>query len=107
MINVLTIYMLVHTHTTYTQTQLLEKLRRRGPDYTGEATVPIGDHSVQLEMIGTLLHMRGAEPTPQPLRGKGNFSVSAGDTEKMSTGENLLLWNGNIFGGEIEARQNH
>jgi asparagine synthetase B (glutamine-hydrolysing) len=86
---------------------VLEKLRRRGPDFTGEATVPIGDHhSVQLEMIGTLLHMRGAEPTPQPLRGNGNFSAaSVGDTKKTSTGDNLLLWNGNIFGGEIEARQ--
>ena len=87
---------------------MLEKLKRRGPDYTGEAAVPIGrDHSVQLEMIGTLLHMRGAEPTPQPLRGNENLSVSAGDTKKTLTGDNLLLWNGNVFGGEIEARQNH
>ena len=89
---------------THIQVQLLEKLRRRGPDYTGEAAVPIGDHSVQLEMVGTLLHMRGAEPTPQPLRGNGNLSTSVGDTKKTSTGDNLLLWNGNIFGGEIEAR---
>lgn len=83
---------------------MLEKLKRRGPDYTGEAAVPIGDHSVQLEMVGTLLHMRGAEPTPQPLKGNGSLSTSAGDTEKTLMGDNLLLWNGNIFGGEIEAR---
>ena len=89
-----------HTH-THTQAQLLEKLRRRGPDHTGEVTVPIGD-SVQLEMIGTLLHMRGAKPTPQPLRGNENLS-SMGYC-KRSTGDNLFLWNGNIFGGEIEVR---
>ena len=95
-----------HTHThkhTHTQAQVVEKLRRRGPDYIGEATVPIGDHSTQLDMIGTLLHMRGAEPTPQPLRGNGNLSTSVGG-RKTSVGDNLLLWNGNIFGGEIEAR---
>ena len=96
-----------HTHThkhTHTQAQVVEKLRRRGPDYIGEATVPIGDHGTQLDMIGTLLHMRGAEPTPQPLRGNGeNLSASTGD-RKTSVGGNILLWNGNIFGGEIEAR---
>ena len=81
---------------THTQAQLVEKLRRRGPDYMGEAILSIGN-TIQLEMIGTLLHMRGAKPTPQPLRGNG----SVGDTK--STRDNILLWNGNIFGGEIEV----
>ena len=64
----------------------------------------VGD-GVQLDVIGTLLHMRGANPTPQPLRGNPNFS-STGDAMTES-GDNLFLWNGNIFGGDLQVNRTH
>ena len=86
------------------QADLIDKLRRRGPDHTGEVTVSVGD-GVQLDMIGTLLHMRVSNPTPQPLRGNPNFS-STGDAMTES-GDNLFLWNGNIFGGDLQVNRTH
>ena len=66
---------------------LLERLKRRGPDCVHEACVPVAGGELQLDLLGTLLSMRG-EITPQPLANE------AGD---------WLLWNGNIFGGGIEV----
>eukprot|EP00731_Ephydatia_muelleri_P018592 Em0011g632a len=68
---------------------LLPLLCRRGPDRTGEVTTPLGaSPPLWLDLVGTLLHMRGGL-TPQPLRnGKGDY----------------LLWNGNVFGGGIDIR---
>lgn len=63
----------------------MRKLQRRGPDGSREVSIPMAD--LQLDLLGTLLCMRG-EPTPQPL---GN---EAGD---------WLLWNGNTFGGSIKV----
>ena len=63
-------------------------LHRRGPDCVKEVSVPIAGGRLQLDLLGTLLCMRG-EPTPLPL---GN---DAGD---------WLLWNGNVFGGEIQVK---
>ena len=85
-----------------TQADLINMLERRGPDHTGEVTVSVSD-GVQLDMIGTLLHMRGANPTPQPLRGNPNFS-SMGDAMTGSR-HNFFLWNGNIFGGELQVNR--
>ena len=82
------------------QAELVDKLRRRGPDHAGEATIAFGD-DLQLDMIGTLLHMRGARPTSQPMRGNPNSSGTGGKMTEAK--DNFLLWNGNIFGGELQA----
>lgn len=63
---------------------MVERLRRRGPDHVGELSLPLPSSDLQLELVGTLLHMRGARGTPQPL------TLPGGD---------CLLWNGNVFGG--------
>ena len=65
----------------------MERLKRRGPDGLHEVRVPVAGGNLQLDLLGTLLCMRG-EPTPLPL---GN---EAGD---------WLLWNGNMFGGDIKV----
>lgn len=65
----------------------MKKLQRRGPDYIREVCIPISKADLQLNVLGTLLCMRG-EPTLQPL---GN---EAGD---------WFLWNGNAFGGSIQV----
>ena len=49
--------------------------------------IPVAGGDLQLDLLGTLLSMRG-ETTPQPL------CNDAGD---------WLLWNGNIFGGGIKV----
>ena len=73
------------------QEEILQRLKRRGPDHMREVTMPTvlgGSTSLELILVGTLLRMRG-EATPQPVRhGNGN----------------QFLWNGNIFGGQIEVR---
>lgn len=69
------------------QEALVNRLRRRGPDCVHEVCVPVVGSDLRLDLLGTLLCMRG-EPTPLPL---GN---EAGD---------WLLWNGNVFGGSIEV----
>ena len=56
-----------------------------------DVTVPLTGGQLRLDMLGTLLCMRG-EPTPLPL---GN---DAGD---------WLLWNGNVFGGGIRVSMHH
>ena len=70
------------------QDAVLDSLKRRGPDCLHEVCLPVAGGGLQLELLGTLLCMRG-EATPLPL---GN---EAGD---------WLLWNGNVFGGGIEVR---
>ena len=69
------------------QDVVLGRLQRRGPDCLHEVCLPVGGGRLQLELLGTLLRMRG-ELTPLPL---GN---EAGD---------WLLWNGNVFGGDIQV----
>ena len=66
---------------------MLRRLQRRGPDSQYQVSLPVGGGGLQLELLGTLLCMRG-ELTPLPL---GN---EAGD---------WLLWNGNVFGGGIQV----
>ena len=64
----------------------------------------IGD-DIQLDVIGTLLHMRGANPTPQPLRGNLALSSVSDMVTKQKCKDNVLLWNGNIFGGELQVNK--
>ena len=62
-------------------------LRRRGPD--AQAEVVVGElHTTgfELHLTASVLHMRGDACLPQPLRS------DAGD---------VLLWNGEIFGGGV------
>ncbi|KAL1519079.1 hypothetical protein AB1Y20_003346 [Prymnesium parvum] len=62
-----------------------EALRRRGPDAVHEATLhAAASDGFELRMTGAVLHLRGAELTPQPLR---------------SAHGDALLWNGEVFGG--------
>ena len=64
---------------------VLPHLQRRGPDHIGKKDFFIkNDHGkFCLSLVGTVLHLRGSK-TPQPLEdGCGN----------------ILLWNGEIFGG--------
>ena len=69
------------------QAALLERLKRRGPDLTKEASIPLSGGILELYLLGTLLRMRGGI-TPQPLaNGSGDY----------------LVWNGNVFGGEIQV----
>jgi len=56
-------------------------LQRRGPDAVNQIDM-ISDFS-QMSLIGSILHIRGALPIPQPL----------------SIGSDLLLFNGEIFNG--------
>ena len=67
---------------------MVNRLRRRGPDCLHEVCIPIVGGDLHLDLLGTLLCVRG-KLTPQPL---GN---EAGD---------WLLWNGNVFGGSIQVR---
>ena len=60
-------------------------LRRRGPDSAGEIVL-WPSAGVELRLSAAVLGLRGAAPTPQPLR--DDFG-------------NILLWNGELFGGEI------
>ena len=60
-------------------------LQRRGPDSAGEIVLwPCA--GVELRLSAAVLGLRGTAPTPQPLRDEFG---------------NILLWNGEIFGGEI------
>ncbi|KAJ8305594.1 hypothetical protein KUTeg_016139 [Tegillarca granosa] len=65
------------------------RLSRRGPDVSDKMQVTIHENKI-LNMIGHVLHLRG-QVTPQPLS----------DPEG-----NVLLWNGEIFGG-IELQRKH
>ena len=72
--------------------QTFENLRRRGPDCcksVHKALHCAKEHSCQVNGLfcGSVLHQRG-NLTPQPLEDEGG---------------NVLLWNGEIFGG-IEVR---
>ena len=58
------------------------KLTRRGPDAQAHLEVPLTE-TLKARFYGTTLHFRG-DLTPQPLK----------DEEG-----NILLWNGEIFGG--------
>jgi len=64
---------------------VLPHLERRGPDHTGtkEFTITNDHETFCLTLIGTVLHLRGSK-TPQPL---------------IDECGNVLLWNGEIFGG--------
>ena len=59
-------------------------LRRRGPDAYSEYRVR-GAH-FQLDLAGAVLRLRGRETTRQPV---------------LDDAGNVLLWNGEIFGGDI------
>src|SRR5689334_14013113 len=65
---------------------ILSKLARRGPDVQNTVNVQIAEQNCAIWLIGAVLHLRGkdGEPTTQPAR----------DSEG-----NLLLWNGEVFGG--------
>ena len=71
------------------QQAMLERLCRRGPDHMGKVTLPLPSSGLQLDLLGTVLHMRGPRCTPQPLA-----SQAGGD---------CLLWNGNVFGGDLQV----
>ena len=64
---------------------ILPHLQRRGPDHTNKKDCSIkNDHGkFCLSLVGTVLHLRGSK-TPQPLEDRHG---------------NILLWNGEIFGG--------
>jgi asparagine synthetase B (glutamine-hydrolysing) len=69
-------------------TQTLAALYNRGPDVAGHVDVDVGDGGdTSLKLYATVLHMRGgAQATPQPLQD------AAG---------NVLVWNGEVFGGTV------
>ncbi|ESO11561.1 hypothetical protein HELRODRAFT_189999 [Helobdella robusta] len=71
-----------HPSTTI-KDQILSRLNRRGPDVIAEKFIELSDE-YQATFIGSTLHLRGTEIQEQPL------SNEDGD---------LLLWNGEIFGG--------
>ncbi|KAI5091194.1 asparagine synthetase domain-containing protein 1 [Silurus meridionalis] len=60
-----------------------ERLRRRGPDHSQDITREVSDPEYACLFSAHVLHMRGS-PTPQPLQDDDG---------------NLLLWNGEVFGG--------
>ncbi|XP_061649579.1 asparagine synthetase domain-containing protein 1 [Phyllopteryx taeniolatus] len=60
-----------------------EHLKRRGPDFSGDLIVSCSDPTYRCLFSAHILHMRGLL-TPQP------FQDPAG---------NILLWNGEVFGG--------
>lgn len=60
-------------------------LFRRGPDYQQSLDISISDVWC-MSLFSTVLHMRGGL-CPQPL------------VSKHGTLQNVLLWNGEIFGG--------
>ncbi len=64
---------------------ILPPLQRRGPDHTDKKDCSIKSDNGQfcLSLVGTVLHLRGSK-TPQPLEDECG---------------NVLLWNGEIFGG--------
>ena len=64
----------------------LEALRRRGPDAVAEHYITFGPF--ELWMAGAVLSLRGQNITPQPL---------------IDAAGNVLLWNGEIFGGGVEV----
>ncbi|XP_064386647.1 asparagine synthetase domain-containing protein 1-like isoform X2 [Halichondria panicea] len=74
--------------------EILWKLKRRGPDAIKEVTLKVGGPSLHLNLIGSLLRMRG-DPTPQPHQVEVTSATGTHHT-------NHLLWNGNIFGGGIK-----
>ena len=62
----------------------------------GEVTLQVSK-DVSLNMVGTLLHMRGKQPALQPLRSSCSCLCVP------SCSGNYLLWNGNIFGGALQV----
>ena len=64
---------------------ILPYLQRRGPDHVGkkEYLAQTARGRIHLALVGTVLHLRGHK-TPQPLEDEHG---------------NILLWNGEIFGG--------
>ena len=69
-----------------------ELLSNRGPDLHGSCHVnmhvgPKFDHKIKAEFYGHVLHLRGS-PTQQPLNDSNG---------------NILLWNGEIFGGDFHV----
>jgi len=62
----------------------------RGPDANSSVELQIDDCMVRLTLMASVLHIRGKSVTPQPLCDEQG---------------NILLWNGEIFGGEILVRE--
>ena len=65
---------------------LWQELARRGPDIQTIVAVQLPERKCVLSLVGAVLHLRGkeGEPTAQPAR---------------DADDNLLLWNGEVFGG--------
>lgn len=63
--------------------KLLHVLSRRGPDATNQ----LAFSDQELHLIGTVLHIQGADLTIQPVTTSGS--------------RNSLLWNGEVFGGDL------
>ena len=62
----------------------IEALRRRGPDSVQQETLgSAAADGFELRLTGSVLHMRGSQCVPQPLRDAVG---------------NVLLWNGEVFG---------
>jgi asparagine synthetase B (glutamine-hydrolysing) len=65
-----------------TVNDLTQSLANRGPDNAGSFTVL--DNNLSLHFVSTVLHIRGVEVSKQPFIDNCN---------------NVLLWNGEVFGG--------
>lgn len=68
------------------QNALRQCLLRRGPDYQGELVV--GNDQHPLWMVGSVLHIQGESLCRQPVQDSSG---------------NVLLWNGEVFGGDVEV----
>lgn len=69
------------------ENSILPVLLHRGPDSHHQCSTSVGETSLTLHLYGTVLHLRGAL-TPQPL---------------VSSSGHMFLWNGEIFGGDIDV----
>ena len=62
---------------------MTKSLFNRGPDANGRVEVELGE-GVSLQLVSTVLHIRGVEVSKQPF---------------IDEDKNILLWNGEVFGG--------
>ena len=67
---------------------VIPSLVRRGPDSQNWESVGIGDCEGMLSMYSSVLHLRGQQRCDQPVVDKDG---------------NILAWNGEVFGGQVEV----
>lgn len=89
--------------------RLRPDVQRRGPDARRETIV---DREGRLRAFGAVLHLRGTHPVPQPLiRNQQECTHVENSSDETSTKESdgyedVLLWNGEVFGGSVRVAGN-